>query len=125
MCFLARCSILCAALLIASCTTPIGYSNEPLQNYDRDTEYRIDARSDGFTVTIFYKRYQFIPESDALTQACKSALLSIAHEHADGLGRAIQQINEQRIKLSMGRNGFTGVSSCTASVSAAFMSGGD
>lgn len=105
----------------SACATPVGYSNEPLQNFDKDTEYRIDPREDGFTVTIFHSRYQFIPESDALIQSCKSALLSIAHEHAENVGREIEQVNEQRIRLSLGRNGLTGVTSCTASVPARFL----
>ena len=29
-------------------------------------------------------------------------------------GRKIQPVNEQRIRLSMGRDGFTGITSCSA-----------
>ncbi|MBL8445800.1 MAG: hypothetical protein JNJ44_00105 [Zoogloeaceae bacterium] len=82
--------------------------------YDRDTEYSVMARDDGFSITINYSRYQFIPESGAVAVACKSALTAIAFEHADKLGRKILPINEQRIRLSMGRNGFTGITSCSA-----------
>lgn len=113
--------VMAAAVVLSACATPVGYSNEALQNYDKDTEYRVDPREDGFTVTIFHSRYQFIPESDALVQSCKSALLSIAHEHAENIGREIEQINEQRIRLSLGRNGLTGVTSCTATAPAKFV----
>jgi hypothetical protein len=104
----------CAALILAGCATPVGYSNKPMQTADKDTEYRIDSTEDGFSITVYYSRYQFIPESDALVDACKSALTSTAYDHADKVNRKIEPINEQRIKLSMGRNGLTGITSCSA-----------
>lgn len=55
-----------------------------------------------------------------MVEACKSALMSIAYEHAEKLGKQIENINEQRIKLSMGRNGLSGITSCSASVPVKF-----
>jgi hypothetical protein len=98
------------ALVLAGCATPERYTNEPLSRYDRDTTYRVDEASDGFIVTVKYSRYQFIPESDAVSAAGRSALLSIAHEQADKRGRKVE-VNEQRIRMSMGRNGVSGVTS--------------
>jgi hypothetical protein len=72
--------------------TPLGYSERALQRYDRDTTYRIDEHSSGFTVTAYYSRYQFIPESDAVNAAGKSALLNIAYDTAYARGRAIEPI---------------------------------
>lgn len=103
-----------AATLVTSCTTPAGYSSAPLARYDKDTEYRTDDRPGGFTLTIYYSRYQFIPESDALAVACKQALTSLAHDLAEKQGRKIKPIDEQRIKISFGRNGVTGITSCSA-----------
>ena len=50
--------------------------NRILQRHDKDTTYRIDDHEDGFTITVYYSRYQFIPESDAVAMAGRSALLS-------------------------------------------------
>lgn len=71
-------------------------------------------RVNGFDLTVNYSRYQFIPESSAVAVACKSALTSLAHELADKKGRKIKPLNEQRIRISMGRNGLTGITSCSA-----------
>lgn len=101
---------------MAGCATPVGYTEQPLARIDKDTSYRIDDHSDGFTITVYYSRYQFIPESDAVAQAGKSALLSTAYDIADARGKKIQNINEQRIKMSMGRNGVSGITSWTGSV---------
>ncbi|MBY0355687.1 MAG: hypothetical protein K2Q12_08175 [Rickettsiales bacterium] len=101
-------------LLLTSCTRPMGYTHENMKAWDKDTEYEVTERPNGFTLTINYERYQFIPEGDALTQACKSALTSIAYDYAEKQGRKIDPVNEQRIKLSLGRNGLTGFSSCSA-----------
>jgi hypothetical protein len=101
-------------MLLAGCATPVSHTNIPLSTYDKDTEYGIEKREDGFSITVFYSRYQFIPESDAVATACKSQLTAIAWEHADNEGREIEPVNEQRIRISMGRNGLTGITSCQA-----------
>ena len=96
------------------CATPVSHTNQPLSTYDKDTEYNIADRENGFSITVFYSRYQFIPESSALATACKSQLTAIAWEHADNIGREIKHINEQRIRISMGRNAISGITSCQA-----------
>ena len=93
------------------CATPVGYTNKPLQTYDKDTEYRVDDEENGFKVTVYYARYQFMPESDVVASAGKSALLHIALEEAKTRGHEIQKINEQEIQMSMGRNGLSGITS--------------
>ena len=102
------------AVLQVGCATPMQYSDAQMTAYDRDTEYSVSPRPGGFAITIYYSRYQFIPESDAVAVACKSALTAIAYEQAEKQGRKITPINEQRIRISMGRNGFTGITSCSA-----------
>jgi hypothetical protein len=105
-------------LLFYGCATPVGYSEKPMQRSDKNTTYNVEDHEDGFTITVFYSRYQFVPESDAVSAAGKSALLSAAYEVADARGRRIQEINEQRIKMSMGRNGVSGITSWTGTVRA-------
>lgn len=102
-------------LFLTGCATPVSHTNIPLSTYDKDTEYGIEKRDNGFAITVFYSRYQFIPESDVVATACKSQLTAIAWEYADNEGREIEPVNEQRIRISMGRNGLTGITSCQAS----------
>ncbi len=101
-------------LLLTACATPVSHSTTNLDTYDKDTKYGIEERENGFSITVYYSRYQFIPESSAVATACKSQLTAIAWEHADKISRKIIPLNEQRIKLSMGRNGLTGITSCQA-----------
>lgn len=107
---------LVTTFILSSCATPVGYSEKPLARIDKNTTYRVDDHPDGFTITVYYSRYQFIPESDAVAQAGKSALTSTAYEIADARGKKIELINEQRIKMSMGRNGVSGITSWTGTV---------
>lgn len=107
-------SLVIVALSVSGCATPVKQSTAPLSQYDKNTEYGIEARPDGFGVSVYYTRYQFIPESDAVAIACKQALTSIAWEHAEKQGKEILPINEQAIRLSMGRNGMSGITSCSA-----------
>lgn len=101
-------------ILLSACATPVSHTNIPMTKYDKDTEYAIEEREDGFSITVYYSRYQFIPESGAVATACKSMLTSLAWEIADKKGKEIEQINEQQIRISMGRNGITGITSCQA-----------
>jgi hypothetical protein len=110
-CFMTGC-----LLAFWGCASPVEYSSQPLQRYDKNTSYRIDDQEDGFVITVNYSRYQFIPESDAVAMAGRSALMSIAYEVSDKRKRPIDQINEQRIKMSMGRNGLSGVTTWSGSV---------
>ncbi len=110
--------LVAVAVTLTGCATPVGYTNEPMARYDKDTEYRVDDRPNGFTLTIYYSRYQFIPESDAVAVACRQALTALAHEIAEKRGRQIKPIDTQRIRMSFGRNGVTGITSCSATAPA-------
>ena len=101
-------------LAVSACATPVSHTNIPVLTYDKNTEYVMEERPIEFGITVYYSRYQFIPESDAVAIACKSQLTSIAWEHSDKVGKPIKQINEQRIRISMGRNGLSGITSCQA-----------
>lgn len=105
-----------AAALLASCTTPLQQLGPSKVVVDRDTSYAVQERSDGFTVSVAYDRYQFVPETSAVMTACRAALLAAAYDVAERLGRTIDPINEQRIRISTGRNGLLGITSCEASV---------
>jgi len=114
--------MLACSLLLAACAAPIQYSSALFQPYDQHTEYSIEERESGFTITVHYSRYQFIPESDVVGRACTTQLTVIAHEVAEKRGREIAPINPQRIKISMGRNGLTGITSCAANAPAEYAS---
>jgi hypothetical protein len=113
-----RLTILAVLLCMAGCATPVEYGTQPKATLDRDTRYTVDERPDGFTASVSYDRYQFIPETAAVMAACKSALMALAYDVADRRGRKIEPLNEQRIRISTGRNGLTGITSCEASVPA-------
>ena len=110
----------CASL--TGCATADSYTDKPMVEYDSHTSYAVDDTDAGFVLYVRYSRYQFIPESSAVDQAATSQMLSIAHEIADKRTRPIEPINEQRIKKSMGRNGFTGITSWSGMVPATYVS---
>jgi hypothetical protein len=101
--------------LLAGCATPIQQGGEKTA-VDRDTRYSVEEHADGFSLAVHYDRYQFIPETSAVMAACRSNLLALAHDVAQKKGREIRPVNEQRIRISAGRNGLTGITSCEASV---------
>ena len=111
------------SLTLIACATPVSHTNIALSTYDKDTEYGIEDRENGFAITVYYSRYQFFPESDALAIACKSQLTALAWEHAENIGKEIEPINEQRIRVSMGRNGLSAITSCQANATAKWKQG--
>ena len=104
------------AMLIGGCATPVSYTNKPMKQYDKTTAYHVESHADGFTLVVNYSRYQFFPESASVAMAGKSALLVIAHETAQASGKRLQQINEQTIKMSMGRSAWSGITSWSGMV---------
>ncbi len=105
---------LLALLLAPSCATATRHLESPLMHYDKDTKYAIENRDDGFDIEVYYSRYQFIPESEVVVAACKSNLNYLANNHARSNNKNIVPINEQNIRISTGRNGLIGITSCTA-----------
>lgn len=103
-----------ACVLMIGCATAKRQSNIVLDKSGQDAKYGILPTPDGFEIEIVYSRYQFVPESDAVSAACKSQLLALAYEHADAAGRSLEPINEQRVRVSMGRNGLAGTTTCRA-----------
>jgi len=102
---------LLSALATLGCATPVGYTDKPMQSYDKDTTYRVDDTPSGFVVTVYYSRYQFIPESDVVAAAGKAVLLNIAKDTAKTHGKQVKPLDESRLRWSMGRNGLSGITS--------------
>ena len=72
--------------------------------YDRNTKYRVDNASSGFTLTVDYSRSHFIPEPEAVEEACKNAFVTVAQDVAAKRGRRIRSIDEQQIATKLGSN---------------------
>lgn len=106
--------ILVLALMLTGCTTPAQYGSAPMERLDKDTEYRVEERQNGFQLIVSYSAYAFLPESSAILRMCKQTITSLAYDVAEKRGRHIKPIVEQRIRTSLGRNGLTGMSSCSA-----------
>ncbi len=103
----------------SACSRPLAFTDHAMVRFDDDTMYRVEESLSGFTVFVEHSRYQLLPEGNTVMQETKQALMAIAYRHADELGKKIV-INEQRIQLSMGRNGLSGMSTCTATAPVEF-----
>lgn len=109
--------VLCLALLSA-CTRPADVSKPLTAGGDKNAKFTINNTATGFTVDLRYSRYQFIPEADALLAACRSIATTRAYEEAKQRGKDIQPINEQNLRVSVGRNIINARTSCRAFVEA-------
>jgi len=96
------------ALTMGGCGPPSPVS------YDRNTKYRVDGTSSGFALTVDYSRSHFIPEPEAVEEACKNTFVTVAQHVAAKRGRRIQRIDEQQIATKLGSNEHNTVSYCTA-----------
>jgi hypothetical protein len=91
-----------------------GCGPKGLEPYDPNTNYRADTTSAGFTLTIDYFRRSFLPEPEAVREACRNAFVSIAQATASKRSRRIQPINEQQIEMRLQRNEVSNMTYCTA-----------
>ncbi len=105
---------LSATLTLAACTTPADVSRPLDAGKGNDAKIKVADTPDGFTVDVRYSRYQLIPESSAVLVACRSIATARAFEEAKNRHREIEPINEQSIRISTGRNGLLGLTSCRA-----------
>lgn len=105
---------LSATLTLVACTTPADVSRPLYAGKGNDAKIKVVDTAGGFTVDVRYSRYQFIPESSARLLACRSIATARAFEEAKTRGREIEPINEQSIRISTGRNGLLGLTSCRA-----------
>ncbi|MGH9891275.1 MAG: S1C family serine protease [bacterium] len=102
------------AMLIAGCASSAPYAQGQFESYDDATEYHVADRAGGFTLTVNYALYQFVPDRVAVGRACLQALTSIAHDVAEKQGKTIRPVNPQRVRFSVGRNPWSGTTSCSA-----------
>lgn len=100
--------IVLVALALGSCG-PAG-----LVSYDRNTKYRVENVSSGFTLTVNYSRSHFVPAPEAVEEACKNVFVTLAQDVAAKRGRRVQRIDEQQIVTQLSTNEHSKVSYCTA-----------
>lgn len=91
-----------------------GCGPKGLEPYDSSTKYRVDDTASGFTLTIDYSRRNFMPEPEAVREACGNAFASIAQATATKRGRKIQPINQQLVEVRLQRNEISSMTYCTA-----------
>ena len=103
-----------ALVLVAGCSEPTQYTSGPMTRLDSNTQYRTDDRPGGFQLTVTYSTYTFTAEPSATMQVCQRTLVALAHELAEKQGRKIKPIDDQRMRITPGYNGITGISSCSA-----------
>lgn len=103
-----------AVLALSACTTAADVSKPIEAGKGQDAKVKVIDTADGFNVDVRYSRYQMIPESSAVLVACRSIVTARAYEEAKTRDRDIEPINEQTIRVSTGRNGILGLTSCRA-----------
>lgn len=109
-----------ACLTLAACASPVTYTDKPMAAFDKDTDYAIEDAPGGFNLTIRYGRYQYLPEPGSIAVGCRVAFNNVAQGIAARKGREIQPVDEQKIQVSLGRNGISGVTSCSANAMVAW-----
>jgi len=112
--------VLSAALAVAACTHPADVSRPLTEVADKNAHFTVKDIPGGFSVEVRYSRYQFVPEASALLVACRSLVTARAYDEAKTRGREIEQINEQTIRVSTGRNIVKARTACRAFAEAHF-----
>lgn len=105
---------LSASLALAACTTPADVSKPIGAGKGNDAKVVLADTPEGFTVDVKYSRYQMIPETGAVLTVCRSTAIARVAEEAKNRGREVEPLAEQNVRVSSGRNGILGLTSCRA-----------
>lgn len=108
--------IVMMACVVGGCSNPQRFATGPMTKWDDDNRYHVEPKPGGFLLTVYSSDYQFFPSPGALVATTKSNITAIAHELAAREGKRIKPIDEQKIKISTGRNGWSGSTKCSAQV---------
>lgn len=93
----------------------------PKDKMEGDYEYGVMEQSNGFIVSTYSSRYQFIPDRDEVAKTCVDAVGKIAKEYALKIKNPISEINDKDIKTRTHRNGVTGTTYCQSSLTVTFI----
>lgn len=99
-------------LLVGGCFSAKSLTTQPLTKYDEHTQYRIDDNQDGFTVTVYYSRYQFFTERYDIIAEVEEIVRGIALAHAEEDGKQIKPIDTSKAIMSWGRKPMPGITTC-------------
>ncbi len=102
-----------AVCIFAACASPDTVIKRALSPFDNDTEYSIEENDSGFSITVYYSRFEIVESTD-VAKACKQQLAAVATTYARDKQREIEPISEQQIKTSMDRTRLKGRTSCQA-----------
>jgi hypothetical protein len=105
---------LSATLALAACTTPADVSKPIGAGKGNDAKVVVSDTPAGFNVDVKYSRYQMIPETSAVLTVCRSTAIARVAEEAKSRGRKVEPLAEQNVRVSSGRNGILGLTSCRA-----------
>jgi hypothetical protein len=76
--------LLAGILLLCGCATPVVFHpNVKRIEHDKNTEYTLVERPNGFELAVYYETYQFIPSPGAVAEVCRSTGTSLAHTLAE------------------------------------------
>ena len=118
--------VILISLLVASCA-PKKFTEKPMQDFDGGGKYTYDITPEGLIVYTQASQYQFMPDTAALVEECKSivsdAKLALEREHE----LKLENDTKDRIRISTAYNGITGINTCSAKGIYAYAkdSGGD
>lgn len=111
-------ALLLLTLAAGACTTPSDVSQPLGAAPDKNAKTSVKELPNGFSVDVSYSRYQFIPETGAIITACKSIALARVRDVATSRSRAVQALSGDDVRVSTGRNGLKGTTTCRAFVEA-------
>lgn len=101
-----------ALFMLCACFSAKPLTSKSLTQYDEHTDYRVDDSRGGFTVTVYYSRYQFFTERYDILAEVEDRVRKIATAYAEKKRRQIRPIDTNRAVISWGRKPMPGITTC-------------
>jgi hypothetical protein len=101
-------------LALAACSSASDFGDGRYDRHSGDTAWRLEETPSGFAVTVRQDLYRFIPHMGSVELNCRREAIALALTEARRRGRPNVELDERLVRSSVGRNGVTGITSCTA-----------
>ena len=109
-----RSTILLSLCVLAACSSAADFTTAAYDRRSGQTLWRLDEQPRGFVVSVRQNQRRFVPYEGTVEQSCRREATVLALMEARKRGISDSALDERLVRSSVGQNGLTGVTSCTA-----------
>ena len=113
-----------AVTILGGCMAT-NFTDKKMDRHSSGTDYAYDLKVGELIIYVSKNKYQFFPDASAVIEECKSAVQPIRYSVIRKENIRTEETPKSGIQVSSGRNGVTGMTSCSGKATFTRLSGHD